>query len=411
MHEIERIERELQETVEAMSADARDAWEEIEQLCEKGIASEDKPPYLDTVKIIERMYPSAREELSEAFELKAHLLGAQAEEAAGKKRLHRQIWGAMEKAVELEPDLDRKTLTAGEALKVLERHGVKHGISPEVLEMEVEVAVPPEEREQIRMPADEVPTDENGIPLRSAAPDGFGIDDADGETIYLDALEAEAMRVLAQHMTFKNFVEEMPEDRVRENQRLRQETKGLLTHIGLPANKAEEQADEAINRMLSNSYLEFLAVMVKEEPEVQGMLDYSKGEKTAAAERYAQRIMRSLVEALTDEFFEEKIAEGEIVRSFNEDGKEVLKFNEEHPEYKRRQRELREKVEALSSERRKIYEALQDEKRGEHRMNDHAAMHTVENLSDEEVSELQSRIRRIRRGLEVQEIPSGRAPR
>jgi hypothetical protein len=185
----------------------------------------------------------------------------------------------------------------------------------------------------------------------------------------------------------------------------------LPTHIGLPANKAEEQADETVNRMLRKSYLEFLAIVVKEEPEVQGMLDYFRGEVTAAARRYAQRILRSLVDQIEDEFVDEKIADGELVRSFNEDGKEVLKFNEEHPQYKRRQRELREKVEALSPERRKIYEALQDEKRGEHRMNEHAAIHTVENLSDEEVSELQSRIRRIRRGLEVQEVPSGRAPR
>lgn len=187
MHDIERIEQELQETVEAMSADARDAWEEIERLCEKAMASEDKPPYLDTAKIIERMYPSAREELSEAIALKGQLLRAQAEEAAGNESLMRQLAGSMEKAIELEPDLEGKNLTVGEALKVLERHGVKHGISPEVLEMAIEVAVPPEEREQIRMPADEVPTDENGIPLRSATPDGFGIDEASGEVIYLNA--------------------------------------------------------------------------------------------------------------------------------------------------------------------------------------------------------------------------------
>jgi hypothetical protein len=402
MHDIERIERELQETVGAMSADAHEAWEEIERLCEKAMASEDKPPYLDTVKTIEQMYPSAREELSEAIALKGQLLRAQAEEAAGNKSLMRQLAGSMEKAIELEPDLDRKSLTAGEAFKVLERHGVQLGISPEVLEMEVEVAVPPEERERIRMPADEVPTDENGIPLRSAFPDGFGIDDPDGEPIFLNALEADEMRLLGQLRTFESFVEEMPEDSVRENQRLRQEMIGLLTHIGLPANKAEEQADETVNWMLRKSYLEFLAIVVKEEPEVQGMLDYFRGEVTAAARRYAQRILRSLVDQIEDEFVDEKIADGELVRSFNEDGKEVLKFNEEHPEYKRRQRELREKVETLSPERRKIFEALQDEKRGEHLMNEHAAMHTVEELSDEEVSELQYRIRRIRRGLDVQ---------
>ncbi len=41
--------------------------------------------------------------------------------------------------------------------------------------------------------------------------------------------------------------------------------------------------------------------------------------------------MRPLVEEVADEWFEEKIAEGELIRSFGEDGNEVLKFNEEHP--------------------------------------------------------------------------------
>ena len=50
-------------------------------------------------------------------------------------------------------------------------------------------------------------------------------------------------------------------------------------------------------------------------------------------------VLRALVEEVADEWFEEKIAEGELLRSFDEDGNEVLKFNEEHPKYKRRQRE------------------------------------------------------------------------
>jgi hypothetical protein len=403
MHDIERIERELQETVEAMSADAHEAWEEIERLCEKAMASEDKPPYLDTVKTIEQMYPSAREELSEAIALKGQLLRAQAEEAAGNKSLMRQLAGSMEKAIELEPDLEGKNLTVGEALKVLERHGVKHGISPEVLEMEMEVTVRPEEwGEQFSTPVDEVPTDENGIPLRSATPHGFTFVAADGKGICLDALEAEAMRVLGQHRTFENYVEEMPEEQVSKTQRLRQDAIELLTGTGLPGDKAEEQADEVVYMLLRLTYLEILAVRAKEEPEVQGMIDLFRGENTAAARRFAQRIVRSFMGPIVDEFLDEKIAEGEIVRSFDEDGKEILKVNEEHPEYQRRQRELREKMETLSPERRKIFEALQDEKRGKHRMNEHAAMHTVEELSDEEVSELQYRIRRIRRGLDVQ---------
>jgi hypothetical protein len=411
MHDTERIEQELQETIEAMSAEAHDAWEKIEWLREQAMVSDNDPPYLDAVQIIDRTSPSAIGELGKASELRARLLGAQVEEAEGVIRLYMQISGAMERAIELEPDLDGKRLTVGEALEVLERHGVKHGISTEVLEMKIEADVHPVERERIRMPADEVPTDENGIPLRSAFPDGFGFRDAKGEVICFDALEADAMRLLGQHRTFESFIEELPEDAVRENQSLRQEFIELLTGSGQSADKAEERADEAINRMLCNAYLEFLALVVKEEPEVQGMVDYFRGAKTAAAERYIQRTVRSFVDPLVEKFVEAQIADGELARTFNNDGNEFLKINTKHPAYKRRQRELREKVEALSPERRKIYDALQDEKRGEHRMNGHGAMHTVENLTDEEVSELRPRIRRIRRGLEVQKVPYRRAPR
>jgi hypothetical protein len=82
----------------------------------------------------------------------------------------------------------------------------------------------------------------------------------------------------------------------------------------------------------------------------------------------------------------------------------MLKINKEHPNWKKTVRELEEKKAALSPERRNIFEALQDEERGECRMNEFAAMNTTEKLSETMVSELQSRLRRVRRGLELQEI-------
>ena len=70
MHDIENLEQEVQETVEAMSADAREAWEELERLFEQARTSEDMPLYSNlAMTIIESMYPSARKELSKAVGL------------------------------------------------------------------------------------------------------------------------------------------------------------------------------------------------------------------------------------------------------------------------------------------------------------------------------------------------------
>jgi hypothetical protein len=93
-----------------------------------------------------------------------------------------------------------------------------------------------------------------------------------------------------------------------------------------------------------------------------------------------------------------------MIKEVGEDGQEILRFNEDHPKYQRRVQELEENKETLSAEKRNIFEALQDERRGEHRMNEFAAMDTVERLTNDEVLALQSRLRRVRRGLELLEV-------
>lgn len=131
MHDIARIERELQETVAAMSADAREAWEEIERIGKRdAFMDKAKAVFLGTD-------PSTWDDLNKAVALKAQLMGALAEEAAGKQSLAKQILAAMYKARELDPSLPEKGLTVREAIAVLERRGVKHGISREALEMKL----------------------------------------------------------------------------------------------------------------------------------------------------------------------------------------------------------------------------------------------------------------------------------
>lgn len=82
MHDTGRTARELQETIEAMCVEAPEVWEEVERLHERARASEDKPLDFDlAMNIFERVHPSARKELSEAFARIAQLLRAQARDA------------------------------------------------------------------------------------------------------------------------------------------------------------------------------------------------------------------------------------------------------------------------------------------------------------------------------------------
>jgi hypothetical protein len=83
MHDTERTARELQETIEAMCAEAPEVWEEVVRFYDQARAPEDKPPDFDLAITIfeERVDPSARKEVSEAFARIAQLLRAQARDA------------------------------------------------------------------------------------------------------------------------------------------------------------------------------------------------------------------------------------------------------------------------------------------------------------------------------------------
>ncbi len=89
-------------------------------------------------------YPQAGELGVEANRLETQRQEALVAEAQEEGGLLRQLEATCVKAMELEPALSSKGLTVGKALKVLERHGVMHGISPEALEIGIEV--PPKKR-------------------------------------------------------------------------------------------------------------------------------------------------------------------------------------------------------------------------------------------------------------------------
>jgi hypothetical protein len=397
--EKEQLQRELAEVIESLSADARDAWERLQELHEQGGDLEDHKD--EVVAIIEPLYPSAREELTHVRELKARFLKANAEEHQGMASLHKQMMGLFYKAWELDPSLP-KDATTSDAIEVLKRCGVRPGVSEELLEMEMEVPTSPEEGEYVVMPIEEMDVDENGIPTARAVPDGFAIRGGEEhEDIYLDRKEAEATRLLAKDIPYSRFLEEHAVDA----EELRQEfVDALFPTVTYSVEETQQLANEMVTGMMQKIYLQSLATVVKAEPDVQGMIDHLTGKDTAAGRSYKHRILMAVMGEVMDEYIEEAVDDGEIIREVGEDGREIRRFNENHPKYQRKLRELEEKKEGLSPERSNIFEALQDERRGKHRMNEFAAMRTVEQLTAEEVSKLQFRLRRVRRGLELPEI-------
>lgn len=128
MHDAERIESELKEVVAEMSPDARRVWEAIRES-----AGEQLPPeYGD-------LLPSEQAALGRAVRTMIDLRTALAEQDAGVAALARQMRSVFVRAEQLEPALVGKNVTLGEAVGVLERHGERTGISPEVFDMSFRV--------------------------------------------------------------------------------------------------------------------------------------------------------------------------------------------------------------------------------------------------------------------------------
>lgn len=142
MYDIAQIERELRETVQGMTPTAKAVWNECLTLIR---TEESTEQMLEKITpILDQLQPDEQAEVFEANRLETQRQEALVAEVQGEGRLLRQLEDICVKAMELEPSLSSKGLTVSKALEVLERHGVKHGISPEALEIGIEV--PPKKR-------------------------------------------------------------------------------------------------------------------------------------------------------------------------------------------------------------------------------------------------------------------------
>ena len=269
----------------------------------------------------------------------------------------------------------------------------------------MEVEVPPEDSPEnwTAVPAEEMDEDKNDILSKRAARHGWGMSGLDeGEIIKISPEETEAMRVFANNA----------HSYAQWKKALKDETEGFLAEVRgdllelvelgtIQEDEVEEMAQNMVETTSRKSYLQWLAYVVKEEPDLTGFIDHFSGRESTAAKRYQDRAVLEVHEEVLGEVIAEKVESGLILEDVNERGEKIYRINEEHPEYLRKVTETEEKIEALSPERRAIFDALHDERRGDARMNDFGALDTVENLTDTEVVALQPRLRRVRRGLEL----------
>jgi hypothetical protein len=264
---------------------------------------------------------------------------------------------AIERARDLEPD--KEIHTVGEAMPVFEAHGIEAPFSEEELKMEVEVVTDEDfedAAEWAKVPASEVPTDENGIPTGRAAQHGFGIEDHEGNLIKLYPAQISAMRASSKHMTYKGFVEEHLEDAAQMKQEMLNEISEAIHPLlprlsqehGGPDMSPEHLANQLVAKSLRETYMLTLATMVREYPrDPRGIIDYHKGKETKAAQRYkdfiSEKYIRPMVMQVADELRDEAVEAGVMEVFTGEDGKEYIKLLPGYDEWsKKRQAELEE---------------------------------------------------------------------
>jgi hypothetical protein len=94
------------------------------------------------VECIHQLEPSDQANLVHAFKVMAEAHRQETDRARGEADFVSQMLHTMRRAQEVDEEAAKNDrLTLGEAIAILERHGIKPGISQEVLEMEMEVPV------------------------------------------------------------------------------------------------------------------------------------------------------------------------------------------------------------------------------------------------------------------------------
>ena len=135
LRELERKHNELiAETLDNLSSEGRAAFPHVLELEEQQAPVEMVGYYIE-----ERFDPEECGLVFGYFRAAVELYSEALEQHTSLAYLEKQIAAVLAKAKEFEPDSVSPDTTAGEALTILERHGVIPGFPEEVLEMEVEI--------------------------------------------------------------------------------------------------------------------------------------------------------------------------------------------------------------------------------------------------------------------------------
>jgi hypothetical protein len=307
----------LARLTEGLSDEARTIWERIQAN--------------DNLPVEMRQAP---EEITDGFdelpaEQKQRLLFAITEVQKAHERRMREheaqadlaekLIEAFERARELDPSLTRDATTT-DVIAVLKAHGEPLPISEDELNVMIEVPPPLEDMEWVSVPESEIPTDENGIPTRAASKDGYGIKTAEGEIIKLYPRQVAAMRALARRQPYREFIA----DHLDKAAEMKRE---FLEEIGEWAGPERERfAEMAVSTVLTNSYQQVLAMMVKEYPhDPQGIIDACRERDTKAARRYKKWTVDQTMREIVKGVEAEAIEAGAIEVIVGGDGKEYLR--------------------------------------------------------------------------------------
>lgn len=271
---------------------------------------------------------------------KAQIRRANEIEASG-EWLDRAIQ-AYDRAVELDRTITTKA-TIGEVVAILKEHGEPVPLTDEDLTQLVEIERRPEAEELVAIPESEVPTDENGIPTPSAARNGIGLPDPGDEDgkIFLDPLELEAMRVMAQSYPYREHVEERLEDAAWIKQQYLDEFHELDDDEDMPLEElmgesAAEFARRMTEKTIQEAYILTLATTVKEYPhDPRDIIHHFKGKKSKGAQRYKEHSTQKFMQEMVRQTSEEMIERGIFERVVAPDGTEYLRRGPNWEEYER----------------------------------------------------------------------------
>jgi hypothetical protein len=193
------------------------------------------------------------------------------------------------------------------------------------------------------VPDSEVPCDENGIPTPAASRNGMGFPDPDASeddedsTIFLSSLELEAVRRMAQEFTFKGYVDEHLDDAAEMKEEFAAELGGVFSK----GDERERFAKEMVSKLLSLSYVQGLAKMVKDYPHSPtDIIHHFKGKKSKGAKRYKEYVVSTVTRSVMAQQTQEWIDAGYFVEYTAPDGTEYLKAGPNYEEFAQRRKDL-----------------------------------------------------------------------